>query len=51
MYKRHFAKFAVVLTMLFTIGILLLFVINQEDNNKTGQSKTLSERISEIAGN
>ncbi|MBP7831899.1 MAG: hypothetical protein KA028_02685 [Candidatus Pacebacteria bacterium] len=49
-HKHHFAKFAIALTLLFVIGIVFLFAINLHDNAKTGQNKTLTERISDIMG-
>lgn len=50
MYKRHFIKFSLAITLIFGLGILLLFVINLHDNSKYGESKTVKDRIKEVIG-
>ncbi|MBP6926486.1 MAG: hypothetical protein KBB70_02185 [Candidatus Pacebacteria bacterium] len=48
MYKRHFFRFSIALTLFFGVGIILLFVINAHDNAKYGESMTVTERISDL---
>ena len=48
MYKKHFLKFSIAITLLFVAGFVLLFTIVYHDKEATGEN--LSDRIQNIQG-
>ena len=51
MYKKHFIRFSIALTLLFVLGFIFMLAVNASDNAKTGKHENLGDRIREVMGN